>query len=249
MLAVENGRGETGDDKVTLNAVLASMPNLLAALILGVLIGSERQWHHRTAGLKTNALVAIGAASFVVWAPVAGTPDAAARIAAQIVSGIGFLGAGVILREGLTVRGLNTAATLWCSAAVGIIAGTGQLVLAAFVTILILIVNLGLQPVIQLINKLPRRDALMECIYCVTVHCRSATEEAVRAVLTEPIGKNRMVLNSVATCRIAESALTEIVIRYRLPRRDDARIEGLMDAVAKRDDVASTRWTMEALSE
>ena len=90
------------------------------ALILGSFIGGERQWRHRTAGLRTHALVAAGAAMFVMLAVLtAGTADASFRMAGQVVSGIGFLGAGVILRHGASVRGLNTAATLWCSAAIG----------------------------------------------------------------------------------------------------------------------------------
>ena len=103
--------------------------NLAAAFALGSLIGAERQWRQRMAGLRTNALVATGAAMFVMLAMP--TPDNTMRVAAQVVSGIGFLGAGVIMREGLTVRGLNTAATLWCSAAVGTLSGSGQVHLAA----------------------------------------------------------------------------------------------------------------------
>ena len=83
------------------------------ALALGVLIGLERQWHHRLAGLRTNALVATGSAAFVTLMSEEPSPT---RIAAQVASGVGFLGAGVILRDGLSVRGLDTAATLWCSA-------------------------------------------------------------------------------------------------------------------------------------
>lgn len=98
------------------------------ALFLGGVIGFERQWRQRMAGLRTNALVAIGAAGFVVFSMSVSHDDSPTRVAAQIVSGIGFLGAGVILREGINVRGLNTAATLWCSAMVGTFAGAGQLV-------------------------------------------------------------------------------------------------------------------------
>ncbi|VEB52218.1 magnesium transporter [Salmonella enterica subsp. enterica] len=87
--------------------------NLLAAMLLGALIGAERQWRQRMAGLRTNALVATGAAVFIL-SSMTTSPDSPGRIAAQIVSGIGFLGAGVIMREGMNVRGLNTAATLWC---------------------------------------------------------------------------------------------------------------------------------------
>jgi putative Mg2+ transporter-C (MgtC) family protein len=97
--------------------------NLGAAVSLGAVIGFERQWRQRLAGLRTNTLVALGAASFVVFERLFSTDTNLTRIAAQVVSGIGFLGAGIIFREGLNVRGLNTAATLWCSAAVGVLAG------------------------------------------------------------------------------------------------------------------------------
>ena len=98
--------------------------NLLAAMLLGALIGAERQWRQRMAGLRTNALVATGAAVFIL-SSVAASPDSPGRIAAQVVSGIGFLGAGVIMREGMNVRGLNTAATLWCSAVRPVLASRG----------------------------------------------------------------------------------------------------------------------------
>lgn len=107
--------------------------NLLAAMLLGALIGAERQWRQRMAGLRTNALVATGAAVFIL-SSMSTSPDSPGRIAAQIVSGIGFLGAGVIMREGMNVRGLNTAATLWCSAAIGVLCGLGQFWNAAAAT-------------------------------------------------------------------------------------------------------------------
>ena len=97
--------------------------NLAAAVALSSVIGFERQWHNRLAGLRTNTLVALGAATFVVFSDIVPGEGSPTRIAAQVVSGIGFLGAGLIFREGLSVRGLNTAATLWCSAAVGVLAG------------------------------------------------------------------------------------------------------------------------------
>src|ERR1700749_4879630 len=100
---------------------------LSTALLVGAVIGFERQWRQRMAGLRTNALVAIGAAGFVIFSAIASGGTNPTGVAAQIVSGIGFLGAGVILREGINVRGLNTAATLWCSAMVGTIAGAGLL--------------------------------------------------------------------------------------------------------------------------
>lgn len=96
--------------------------HLTLAVALGAIIGAERQWRQRMAGLRTNALVATGAAIFIL-SSVSTSPDSPGRIAAQIVSGIGFLGAGVIMRQGMNISGLNTAATLWCSAGVGVLAG------------------------------------------------------------------------------------------------------------------------------
>src|SRR5580704_14122250 len=93
-------------------AVLEAIGRLSLALILGVLIGLERQWHLKLAGLSTNALVAIGSCGFVVFASMLNNGDPE-QIAAQVVTGVGFLGGGVILREGISVHGVSTAATLW----------------------------------------------------------------------------------------------------------------------------------------
>ena len=100
------------------------------ALLLGSLIGAEREWRHKLAGLKTNALVCVGSALFTCIGYQASSMGHAdpTRIAGQIASGIGFLGAGAILRDGLTIRGLTTAATVWCAAAIGSLAGAGMLV-------------------------------------------------------------------------------------------------------------------------
>ena len=98
--------------------------NMGIALACGALIGSERQVRQRMAGLRTNALVALGAAGFVTFSQLMPGPDTSpTRVAAQVVSGIGFLGAGIIFRDGFAVHGLNTAATLWCAAGVGLMAG------------------------------------------------------------------------------------------------------------------------------
>src|ERR1700748_702732 len=129
--------------------------NLAVAFCLSAIIGFERQWRNRLAGLRTNTLVALGAASFVVFAALAPEEASPTRVAAQVVSGIGFLGAGLIFREGMSVRGLNTAATLWCSAAVGVLAGAGYLAYAALATGFIVFVNLLLRPIVNFINRQP----------------------------------------------------------------------------------------------
>src|SRR6201988_4875501 len=102
---------------------LDTLISLPSAFVLGTLIGAERQYRQRTGGLRTNVLVAVGAAAFVDLAMHLAGAEGAVRVIAYVVSGIGFLGAGVIMKEGMNVRGLNTAATLWASAAVGSWAG------------------------------------------------------------------------------------------------------------------------------
>ena len=117
------------------------------ALILGALIGLERQWRHRIAGTRTNALVAVGAAAFAMaGALIFGDPAAEARIVSCIVSGVGFPGAGVIFKESAQIRGLNTAATIWCSAAVGVVTALGYAPYAAIIMAGVLLANTALRP-------------------------------------------------------------------------------------------------------
>ena len=121
----------------------------------GALIGVERQWRARTAGLRTNALVAAGATLFVLYSEAVGDESSPTRVASYVVSGIGFLGGGVILRDGASVHGLNTAATLWCSAALGVLAASGRLDLALLGTATVLAVHLLLRPAGRLIDRAP----------------------------------------------------------------------------------------------
>ena len=104
---------------------------MVTALMLGGAIGLERQWRQRMTGLRTNGLVAVGSAMFVMMGGLIAGDGNQGRVAAYVVSGIGFLGGGVILKDGFNIRGLNTAATLWCTAAVGTLAGLGYPLLAA----------------------------------------------------------------------------------------------------------------------
>ncbi len=128
---------------------------LSTAFILGGLIGFERQYRQRNAGLKTNILVAVGSAVFVNMARTLFGDEGAIRVAACVVSGIGFLGAGVIMREAGTVFGLNTAAILWCSAAVGSCAGGGLHKEAFVATLFILTTNTLLLPLVNAVNRRP----------------------------------------------------------------------------------------------
>src|SRR5271166_3212921 len=125
---------------------------MFTALLLGGAIGLERQWRQRMTGLRTNGLVAVGSAMFVMMGGLIAGGSSQGQVASYVVSGIGFLGGGVILKDGFNIRGLNTAATLWCTAAVGTLAGLGHPGFAAIGTVGVLSANLILRPVAHLIN-------------------------------------------------------------------------------------------------
>jgi putative Mg2+ transporter-C (MgtC) family protein len=142
-----------------------TLVSLTAAFVLGTLIGAERQYRQRTAGLRTNVLVAVGAAAFVDLAMHLAGADGAVRVVAYVVSGIGFLGAGVIMKQGMDVRGLNTAATLWASAAVGSCAGADLVAQAVVLTIFVIAGNTLLRPLVNAINRIPLNEQSSEATY------------------------------------------------------------------------------------
>lgn len=130
------------------------LPILIAAVAGGV-IGIEREYRDKSAGFRTMILVAVGSCLFVILSQILGAPEGeSTRIAAAVVTGIGFLGAGVILKDGTNIRGLTTAASIWLVASLGMGAGIGQYVLVGAVTLLILIVLLILPPFERWLGKL-----------------------------------------------------------------------------------------------
>src|SRR5690606_28297150 len=155
-----------------LDPFIDSCISLIAAFILGGAIGMERQFRLRTAGLRTNVLVAVGAALFVDTAmrfhQIHGGSPGTLQVLAYIVSGVGFLGAGVIMREQGNVRGINTAATLWGSAAVGCAAGADLLPEAILGALFVLAANTLLRPAVNRINQRPLDPEKVEVTY--TVH-------------------------------------------------------------------------------
>jgi putative Mg2+ transporter-C (MgtC) family protein len=156
--------------------------SMAAAVLCGGLIGLERQARQRMAGVRTNSLVALGACSFVIFSQLFPGEASPTRVAAQVVSGIGFLGAGLIFRDGFRLHGLNTAATLWCSAGVGMMCGAGGFHLAAILTVMVLILNLFLRPVVAFIDTHLLRGRGREQTVRLRLVCRSDREEDLRAL-------------------------------------------------------------------
>jgi len=168
-------------------SLLDTAISLAAAFILGGIIGFERQYRQRTAGLRTNVLVAVGAAIFVDMANHLTGPEGAVRVVAYVVSGIGFLGAGVIMREEGNVRGLNTAATLWGSAAVGACAGADLIVEAGIGALFVLAANTLLRPMVDRINRQPLDTPAVEVTHTVHVITARSYQKTAMRLLEEAL--------------------------------------------------------------
>jgi putative Mg2+ transporter-C (MgtC) family protein len=167
------------------------------ALLCGALIGAERQWRQRTAGLRTYTLVSVGSALFVMLASLTPGDSSPTRIAAQIVTGIGFIGAGVIMRSGLNVRGLNTAGTIWCSSAVGTLAGSGNFWPALGGAAAVLAINTLLRPIVRLINRQPVDPSEQEFRYSLQLTCLGRQETQLRTLLVQLTSVSPLVLQEL----------------------------------------------------
>ncbi len=153
------------------------------SFVLATAIGLERQWRQRSAGLRTNVLVAVAAAAFADLGFRQFGADGGTRIVSYVVSGIGFLGAGVILKDGTNIRGLNTAATLWSSAAVGALSGSGMTAEAATLAGFVLAGNTLLRPLVNWVNRRPLTEGVTEAKYKVLAVCLPRDVSAVRDLL------------------------------------------------------------------
>lgn len=172
---------------INLDSLLDTTVSLTTAFVLGAVIGYERQIRQRTAGLRTNVLVAVGAAIFVDMANRMAGHDGAVRVVAYVVSGIGFLGAGVIMREEGNVRGLNTAATLWGSAAIGASAGADLILEAGLGCLFVLAANTLLRPVVNRINQQPMDTPAVEVTNTVYVIAPRASQKQALRLLEQTL--------------------------------------------------------------
>jgi len=216
------------------------LERLAVATALGLAIGFERQWRQRTAGLHTITLVAVGAALFTALPELLGSSDLM-RVAAQIVTGVGFLAGGVILREGFNVKGLVTAATLWSTAAVGALAGTGLEFQAMVGAAVIFTVNLFGLPLGGLIARIPRGADHLETTYTLHVTCADRARAAVRECILHEIHTTSLTLGNMSSSSPANGTLT-VTVEMTQPGREHGTADILQDALAKIDGVSAVSW-------
>lgn len=216
--------------------------NIVAALFMGMAIGLERQFRQRTAGLRTNALVCMGAALFVSLARL--VPESSpTRIAAQVVSGIGFLGAGVILREGLNVRGMNTAATLWCSAAVGTLAGMGFLLEGLIGTVAVLALHLGLRPIVRKIDSYSKTIVEVDTLYRIKVECSADQEGVIRTILLRHVNsKPPMSIQGISTQDTDRPEKTVVVAEVFSSEPNDRYMNEIVSRISLEPKVSTVSW-------
>ena len=222
---------------------------LLLALILGAAIGAERQWRQRMAGLRTNALVAAGAAMFVMLtALTARTADDSFRIAGQVVSGIGFLGAGVILRNGLNITGLNTAATLWCSAAIGTLAGYGMYGSAITGAIAVVAANVLLRPIGKALNR-GTGTADADITYLFRITARTEQEAHMRALLLHSLSGQPLLLKSLKSDDLERAERVEVQAILTSTGRQNLLLEQIVSRLSLEPGVSGVSWEIVAEQE
>ena len=181
------------------------LARISVCFVLGIIIGLERQYRRKIAGIRTITLVSLGAFLFVSISDFT-APNDVTRIAAQVVSGIGFIGAGVILRDGKDIRGLNTAATLWCSAAIGTLTALGLIGEAVIGVLYILLSNILLRFVSRSIMKRINQKAEY---YVMTIECELDKEMAVKNLLIQKLKSQKNGLKTFNTKKGEKTVVME----------------------------------------
>ncbi|MGI0479804.1 MgtC/SapB family protein [Geminocystis sp. CENA526] len=216
---------------------------ITVAFLLGSVLGFERQWRQRMAGLRTSTLVSTGSALFVLLSVLTPNDASPTRIAAQVVSGIGFLAGGVILREGITVRGLNTAATIWCSAAIGSLAGGGFIYQAFMGAIAVLLSNTVLRPIAHRINQQSLQGTERQLAYQFSLVCQRKQEIHVRALLLQSLNSSNITLRSLHSEDFRDTTdKVEVEAEMMTQTRDDQLLEQIASRLSLQKGVISVSW-------
>lgn len=191
----------------------------------------ERQYRKRIIGLRTTILVSLGAFLFVTFSFSVGSLDLS-RIASQVVTGIGFLGAGVILKDGKKIRGLTTAATLWCDAAIGILCAGGAIFEAILGTLIILFANIILRHINKLINNLSdTKNSLIKSKLSLTGREKEIVE--IKKEIQEFLsGQNQVDITNINLKR--NQKLITLTIDFSILKEDLVKFEKLIDEITEK---------------
>jgi putative Mg2+ transporter-C (MgtC) family protein len=221
----------------------AIAPRLIVALLLGMAIGVERQLRQRHTGLNTHALVALGAAAFTSLTTLL-DQSTDVRLGGQVVTGIGFLGAGLIMRDGLNVRGLSGAATIWATGAVGVLVGYGYTIAATETTVFVVIVNLVSPRLSKILNQYVPEYEIDERYYNIELKCSAREEALVRTMLLQAITSRKLRLHSLESHALKDLGNVEVEAVVFSVRDDDAVVEGLVGELSLSPSIFSASWRL-----
>ena len=216
-----------------------------AALLMGACVGLERQWRQRMAGTRTNALVAAGASAFTMCGfMVRDNSRGEAQIVSYVVSGIGFLGAGVIFKDGGSVRGLNTAATIWCSAAIGAISGLGHPIDALILAASVLCTNIVLRPLAYRLYPAQSSGEEQEVTYEFALISRPEDEAHLRAQMMQAMSRSSLTLTALRSEDIEGTPKMKVTAHIKGLGRQDEALEQLVARLSLESGVSSVSWTV-----
>ncbi|HZY35433.1 MAG TPA: MgtC/SapB family protein [Mucilaginibacter sp.] len=224
--------------------LLAFAVRLAVSLTLGAVIGVERQWRQKSAGLRTNTLVSLGATAYVLLSIHIGG-DATGRVASYIISGIGFLGAGVIMKDGVNVQGLNTAATIWCSAAVGSLVGFGLFSEAAITTSFVVLTHLLLRPLGSRLSKITffEKGETVQTDYLVNIKCKETAENHLRVLLMQYLGNDEKLMLRSLTSAEDENPLNSFITAEIISAgQQDYLMEKIVSRLTIEKEVMKVSW-------
>lgn len=216
---------------------------LIVCYILSILIGVERLYRNKATGLRTNALVGLGSFLFV-YVSAGDVSTDKFRIASQIVSGMGFLGAGIILRNGNKIKGLNTAATLWTVAAIGVLCAYGFILEAIAGTFLVLFSNVFLRDISSKIIEKINNNSREKCIIDVT--CDDEIEVVIRTLITENIEKNSIQMESLNRNRGSDKS---VKLRFEFITSRPELIMDLVNRLSEEVGVHKVNWSHKRIVE
>lgn len=212
---------------------------IIVSFALSFAIGLERQWRRRVIGLRTNVLVCLGSFLFVSFSFLTNAYDVS-RISSQVVCGIGFLGAGVILKDKGNIKGLDTAATLWCAAAIGTLCASGFLLEALVGTLFILLANVVLRGITRKLN-LNHVEKMQFDKYRLKVVCSEEQEFLIRTLISQSTNKTDASLISIETTDLEDERI-RITATFNVPKGATFLLEDLVNRIVIEKGIVSSGW-------
>lgn len=220
---------------------------LLISAVLGIVIGAERQLTKHRTGILTNVIVCVGSFAFTAFSYLAkdGSSDVT-RVAAQIVSGIGFLGAGVIISDGTKIKGINTAASIWASASVGILCCLDKWWFAALVAGTIVLAHIIIHPITEFITKKQEynkdKSDKLETFYRISIVCSEENADEIKKNIIEYFRELDDVLLRNLEMSDVDGGNVKVRAEISTKRKNNELVEHIITHVGKHEDIISTGW-------